>query len=231
MCQVIKSLRHRLCWKTSCWFAPRHAPSTVSTKQGRRSSGLNGCHSLGAAPAGLERRGSHSWRPRLQRGRAALGRSEGTPSPTRRPRQKSACCCSAGNSPSFSRSAWKLHILLIAHPWSICNGNLSTYHLSVYPSIYPCLAVCHLSMDLFIYPCICRPSIHPSIHICLISLPIDTFSCLGIQLCLKLSSPVLGSSVYISSTSCGTYITISEYFMKRKMIVGDLAAFEYMIEK
>ena len=57
---------------------------------------------------------------------------------------------------------------------------------------------------------------------------IDIFSCLGVQLCLKLSSPVLGSSV--SSTSCGTYIAISEYFMKRK-VVGDLAAFEYMIEK
>ena len=190
-------MHHRLCWKTSSWFAPRHAPSAVSTKQGRKSSNLNDCHSLG--------------------GRTRRPGAEGLPqlvpaSPERQGGSRGIRGDSVSNTPSSREErlallCWKQSRLLqisleVTHsascsPWSICKGTLSTYHLSVCPPIYPCSAICHLSMDLLVCLGICRPSIHPSIHICLIGLPTDTFSRLGIQLCLKLSSPVLGSSVYI----------------------------------
>ena len=84
-------------------------------------------------------------------------------------------------------------------------------------------------MDLSIYLCVYHLSIHPSLSVWLSTYLLTHFHVWVLQLCLKLSSHISRSS--ISSTSCGTYIAISEYFMKRKMTVGDLVAFEYMIEK
>lgn len=204
---------------TSCWACAPHCVSQTREEQRRperrpQPGGRPPAWGGGAPPAGVASPESQG-APRGVRG--AL-------SPTCCPPENSTWCCPAGNSPSVSKSAWDLHTQLPAHPWSTCKG---IYPCIIYLSIHP--SVHHLSMDLSIYLCVYHLSVHPSVSVWLSTYLLIHFHVWVLQLCLKLSSHVSRSS--ISSTSCGTYIAISEYFMKRKMIVGDLAAFEYMIEK
>lgn len=165
--------------------------------------------------------------PRLQRARAPLGGSEGDcPQHAVLPRTAlAAALLETAPAPPSQPGTYTFSFLLTPGP----PGKGSIHVSSICPSIYLSMLIYHLSMDLSIYLCVYHLSIHPSVSVWLSAYLLIHFHVCVLQLYLKLSSHVSRSS--ISSTSCGTYIAISEYFMKRKMIVGDLAAFEYMIEK
>lgn len=172
MCQVINSLCITV-------FAGRRAPGLLldtrpalyQPNKGGKAATWMTATAWGVAPAGLEQRGCHSWCPRLQRDRAALGESEGTLSPTRRPREKSAWRCSAGNSPGFSRSTWKLHTQLPAHPGPSVKGLYPhIICLSVHLSTHAQLSVTYLWIYSSVWVSVVHLSIHPSTSVLLVYL-------------------------------------------------------------